>query len=69
MILKSLCLRAAAEKLRAPLTLDAGTMAALSQLLALQAAQIAQGSSTGPTTKGTVNFTFYYNHSILSQEQ
>jgi hypothetical protein len=55
MILKSICLRAAAERLRAPLVLDAFTLKALAQLLALQAAQIAQdGGCGGGTTARTV---------------
>jgi hypothetical protein len=54
MILKSICLRAAAERLRAPLVLDAFTLKALSQLLALQAAQIAQDGGCGGGTATSV---------------
>ena len=47
MILKSLCLRCAADGLRVPVTLDAGTMEALASLLALQAKQIAKDGGSG----------------------
>lgn len=47
MILKSLCLRACAERLCAPLELDQWTLNALSKLLALQAQQITREGGSG----------------------